>query len=735
MAFRGFLRSSLSPRLAYELLCVRESMEEHMSERRDPTSRIHLCDCNRSFALDAGRLAAGTDAAMQCHHALCGAELPALQTSLAGGKTVHVACTQETALFGELAEEAGAGERIRFFNLREHAGWSAESAAATPKLAALIAAATTLADPEPVAAVQMSAGRSLLIIGEAGAALGWAERLAGSFEPAVLITARSKDVELPAVNAYPVWSGRPVRLGGHLGAFELEWTQHNPIDLELCVRCNACVKACPEGAIGWDLQVDVDACRSHGACVAACGEIGAIDFARQDSARSERFDLVLDLSAEPLLRRVELPDGYAAPGRDPFEQALAVQALGEFVGEFEKPRYVAFEAALCAHSRAKKTGCSNCIESCSTAAIRSNGDVIAVDPYLCKGCGTCSTVCPSGALSFQYPRVPELGQRVKTLLAEYAHAGGTDACLLFHSAAAGSAAIARLARRGCGLPARVIPVEVWSADAVGLDLMLGSLALGACQVAVLAAGSHDAAPLKAQAGHGQAILSALGYGGEHLRVIEADADDWQALERALYDWAPAMTVAEPARFRLLAKKRETLDFALRHLVAHAPATTTPAGLPAAIALNAGAPFGQVIASDACTLCMSCTGACPAGALRAASDAYRLEFVEKNCLQCGLCEASCPESAITLEPRLLPGEYGTEGARRARALREADLFHCTACGKAMGAAPLIESMIARLSGHAMFAGEAERARLRMCADCRVIDMMKAETAVKAWDLTE
>lgn len=735
MAFRGFLRSSLSPRLAYELLCVRESMEEHMSERRDPTSRIHLCDCNRSFALDAGRLAAGTDAAMQCHHALCGAELPALQTSLAGGKTVHVACTQETALFGELAEEAGAGERIRFFNLREHAGWSAESAAATPKLAALIAAATTLADPEPVAAVQMSAGRSLLIIGEAGAALGWAERLAGSFEPAVLITARSKDVELPAVNAYPVWSGRPVRLGGHLGAFELEWTQHNPIDLELCVRCNACVKACPEGAIGWDLQVDVDACRSHGACVAACGEIGAIDFARQDSARSERFDLVLDLSAEPLLRRVELPDGYAAPGRDPFEQALAVQALGEFVGEFEKPRYVAFEAALCAHSRAKKTGCSNCIESCSTAAIRSNGDVIAVDPYLCKGCGTCSTVCPSGALSFQYPRVPELGQRVKTLLAEYAHAGGTDACLLFHSAAAGSAAIARLARRGCGLPARVIPVEVWSADAVGLDLMLGSLALGACQVAVLAAGSHDAAPLKAQAGHGQAILSALGYGGEHLRVIEADADDWQALERALYDWAPAMTVAEPARFRLLAKKRETLDFALRHLVAHAPATTTPAGLPAAIALNAGAPFGQVIASDACTLCMSCTGACPAGALRAASDAYRLEFVEKNCLQCGLCEASCPESAITLEPRLLPGEYGTEGARRARALREADLFHCTACGKAMGAAPLIESMIARLSGHAMFAGEAERARLRMCADCRVIDMMKAEAAVKAWDLTE
>lgn len=701
-----------------------------MSDSHQPTSRVHLCDCNRSFALDAVGVVVA-----QRHHALCGAGLPALEAALAAGGEVHVACTQETALFGELAEAQGAGERIRFFNLRENAGWSVESAAAGPKLAALIAAATTLADPEPVSAVQMSAGRSLLIVGEAGAALGWAERLAGSFEPAVLITARTPDTELPAVNAYPVWSGKPVRLGGHLGAFELEWAQHNPIDLELCVRCNACVKACPEGAIGWDLQVDMDACRSHRACVVACGKVGAIDFARTDVARSERFDLVLDLSAEPLLKRVELPDGYAAPGRDPFEQALAVQALGEFVGEFEKPRYVAFEAGLCAHSRAKKTGCTNCIEVCATEAIRSNGDVIALDPWLCKGCGTCSTVCPSGALSFQYPRVPELGQRVKTLLAEYARAGGTDACVLFHSAEAGAAAIARLARRGRGLPARVIPVEVWSADAVGLDLMLGSLALGACQVAVLAAGSHDAAPLKAQAGHGRVILSALGYGGEQLRVIEADADDWQALESALYDWAPAAAgVAEPARFQLLANKRETLDFALRHLVAHAPAAQASAGLPAVVALKAGAPFGQVIASDACTLCMACTGACPAGALRAANDAYRLEFVEKNCLQCGLCEASCPESAITLEPRLLPGEYGSEGARKARVLREADIFHCTACGKAMGAAPLIESMIARLSGHSMFAGAAERARLRMCADCRVIDMMKAESAVKAWDLT-
>ena len=84
-------------------------MEGNMSDSHKPplnadASRVHLCDCNRSFALDAARLSGSAGAALHCHHALCGAELPALEASLASGHTVHVACTQETALFGELAE-------------------------------------------------------------------------------------------------------------------------------------------------------------------------------------------------------------------------------------------------------------------------------------------------------------------------------------------------------------------------------------------------------------------------------------------------------------------------------------------------------------------------------------------------------------------------------------------------------------------------------------------------------
>ncbi|MFN4064978.1 MAG: alpha/beta hydrolase fold domain-containing protein, partial [Parazoarcus communis] len=110
---------------------------------RNSSKQIRLCDCNRTQPLDGERLGSLlADGELTVHHALCRQELPLLEAALGGGGTVAVSCTQESALFSELADSVNASQRIQFFNLRENAGWSAEGAQATPKMAALIAASS-----------------------------------------------------------------------------------------------------------------------------------------------------------------------------------------------------------------------------------------------------------------------------------------------------------------------------------------------------------------------------------------------------------------------------------------------------------------------------------------------------------------------------------------------------------------------------------------------------------------
>src|SRR5438105_6535311 len=227
------------------------------------------------------------------------------------------------------------------------------------------------------------------------------------------------------------------------------------------------------------------------------------------------------------------------------------------------------------------------MHKCGSTCTRSSaGERVQVEPHLCMGCGACATVCPSGALTYAYPRVPDLGARLKTALATFHRAGGRDACVLFYASPAGEEKIAQLARAGNGLPARAIPVAVHHVASVGMDVWLGALAYGASQVAVLLAG--DEAPQYRAAIAGQMriaddIVQALGYQGTHCVLI--DASEPSAFERTWTGLQPALAVRAPASFNLTTDKRTTIAMALEHLLEHAP---TP---QEAIALRAGAPFG------------------------------------------------------------------------------------------------------------------------------------------------
>jgi ferredoxin len=709
-----------------------------------------ICDCNKTMPLDAAALAKAlgpeaADGLQTLHTTLCRREAGAFQRAAKSGEELLVACTQESRLFLALNEETEGApsvqERpIRFVNIRETGGWSKDARAAMPKIAALIAAAQG-PEPDPVPTVRYRAGQRVLVIGEAEAAERAAALLDDRFELSLLVTRAGGSVQQR--RDWAVHAGTLRAITGWLGRFEVAWDSANPIDLDLCTRCNACIEVCPEGAIDFSYQVDLAACRAHRDCVRVCEAAGAIDFERAPQRTSEAFDLVLDLGASPFLSLHQPPQGYFRTGGDERRLTEALLQLREMTGEFEKPTFFQYKPKLCAHSRNERVGCNACIEVCSARAITSlatEGGGIRVEPHLCVGCGACTTVCPSGALAYATPTAPHLGQRLRTLLQTYRRAGGVAAsgapALLLHSEGAGRRLIEELGRaarvdRGVqGVPARVLPVPVQHTASVGLDLWLAAIAHGAADIWILL--TDEEAPeyreaLDTQAQVASALLEGLGYAGVAVRLLPTrDARDVATLDAALQA-RPAALLPPPAAFAVQADKRATLELAIDHLVAHAPARAESIALPAA-----GSPFGNVVVdSGKCTLCLACVGACPESALADNPERPQLRFIEKNCVQCGLCERTCPEDAITLQPRLWLADEG-RARKQARVLNEAEPYRCIRCGKPFGTLRAIETMIGRLAGHAMFQGVAAE-RLKMCGDCRVIDIHTNAQEVRITDL--
>ncbi len=640
------------------------------------TKKVLVCDCEHTMKLDAAGLAKSLDMdqPLQIQTQLCRAQIDTFREYAAGDTPFVVACTQEAPFFEEILEESPDAPPVAFTNIRERAGWSEEAAAATPKIAALLAEAAL--DLPPIPSVTMRSDGVCLIYGKDETAIEAARQLADRLDVTVLLSGPG-DIVPPRVMDIPIFRGTVAAASGHLGAFEIVVDDYAPL---------------------------VVSSRS------------ALSFDAAKNGATSKCDVILDLSGgAPLFPAPEKRDGYLRP--DPGNPAAVQRALfdmTDLVGEFEKPRYVDFNADLCAHSRSRLTGCTRCLDVCPASAIAPDGDTVAIDPFICGGCGACNSVCPTGAAGYAMPSAEALLGRLRTVMTTYHKTGGEAAVLLVHDTRHGDDLIALAARTGRGLPARVIPFAVNETTQVGFDFLASAMAYGAAQVVLLAPPQRrdELDGLAGQVGLIEAVMSGLGFDSGSVTVLsEADPE---ALEAQLYD-LPARVPATPGGYIPMGGKRGLIRLALQHLHKSAPNPVDE------IALPPQAPFGSVEVDVAgCTLCLACVGACPTGALQDNPDLPQLRFQEDACVQCGLCRVTCPEKVIRLKPRL----NFAEDAKRALVVKEEEPFHCVRCGKPFGTKSSVERIVSQLGDrHSMFKEGAAIDRIRMCEDCRVADQFE------------
>lgn len=631
--------------------------------------KVLICSCEDTMPLDGDavkRACPGADVVTGRN--FCRMELDRFRAATGQAGEVTIACTQEAPLFKEVA---GDDVDLRFVNIREAAGWSADAKAAGPKMAALIAAA---AEPTPDhRIVELDSKGVILIYGVDAQAIEAASLLADHLDVTVMLRG-AEDIVPTSVTNYPLTRGVIRSAKGHLGAFEL--------------------------------TVDNFA-------AATPSSRGAVTFGVPQNDATSTCDIILDVSGgAPLFPAADLRDGYLrADPRDPAAVLRAVLKARDLVGTFDKPQYIDFHAELCAHSRSKKVGCHRCLDLCPTGAITPNGDHVAIDAAICAGCGQCAAACPTGAAAYALPGADALMRKLRTLLATYAKAGGSRPVLLFHDEEHGAAIIEALARYGDGLPANVLPVKVNEVTQIGLETIAAAFAYGATAVRILLRGKprHDIAGLNKTLALATPILAGLGFDGERIATIETDDPD--KLGAALRDPLPITGTKHAASFAAVGGKRDVMRLALRELHAVAPA---PADV---IALPDGAPFGTLdINTEGCTLCLSCVSACPTGALSDDPDMPILRFAEDACVQCGLCKATCPEKVIDLKPQI---DFRAATAA-ARIVKQEEPALCIVCNKPFGVKSSVDRITAKLEGkHWMF--KDSKARLdviRMCADCRV-----------------
>ncbi|CAM4228616.1 4Fe-4S dicluster domain-containing protein [Vibrio neonatus] len=422
------------------------------------------------------------------------------------------------------------------------------------------------------------------------------------------------------------------------------------------------------------------------------------------------FDLVLDFSAEALIDSEVPPVGYFPVGRGYPKLEDAIEEINALIGTFDKPKFFRLDTDKCAHSSRGVKGCERCILSCPAGALTSEGRdeigyKIEINPYLCQGVGTCATSCPTGAIEYALPYPNETQGFIERTLHNYQAQGGTNPIVLFCSEEHETYNLMALR----ALPDNVIPIVVNELPSVGIDTWFAALSNGASQVLFAASRRMPATIIRVlneEVTVAKTLLRQLGIHAESIDILYLE--DLRQSKPVLIETPLNVHVGE-----IEGDKRARLFQSLDALAQ----SFTP--LQAQAALPQGAPYGTVACdTDKCTLCMACVAVCPTMALHNEGQVPMLNFIEQDCVQCGLCEGACPENALDLTPRI---NWDQQQRSSALTLNQDEPALCLRCDKAFAPKSMITMLQSKLKGHSHFSDEQAIRRIAMCEDCRVADI--------------
>lgn len=666
---------------------------------------------------------------------LCGSGLPAMEQVIEEYDLDQLLVTcPEPAVQKKLsgvAEERGLHpEAVSFIDQRENAGWVHSESQATDKTARAINARYAGLEEEAInRSITRGAGDSVAVVGDAETAAVLSE------DADVTLIADGEELAgVKGLDEVTIERGRVVGIRGEFGEFFIELESRVTDD---CISCMKCVHEGPDGLVT-RRPVDISPEAPNGEWTEVCPtdaiEMGGV-------SREIEVDQVIYPDGDPKARGGRI--GYytnASPA--------TVAATESLLGGIEKPDFLDFEMDVCASGASNQEGCRACYDACPHDAVgKPRPDEVDIDPIACQNCGACTSACPTGAVSLREPSNKRIGREVEALLSTGADQGGwfsrgslgiENPIIAFTCGERAGDALSEYGRQAASGASieypPILPVSVNCADTVGESHITHALACGAAGVAVLGCGCdclHSGPDPKEELVErlNQATRD-LGL-GERVGFFAPEANDPEGFVESLSEFeasldpSPVPEGEHRADGTLLHSDHENPEFynhgwtleSVRAILEHAE--------PERDVIRGLSDFGRMEVNDMCTLTPTCSNLCPTDAIRRTE--WGLEFNHEKCVNCGLCEEGCPETAITmhdgLDLTLLPENQNGEaesadGDPAWTEVFEGEMLECARCGDPFTSersAEKIEEEVGHLVTN--LAPSAEKSIFNYCPDCR------------------